>query len=404
MEKTAVVILNWNTRDYLRQFLPPLLHSLPENARLIVADNDSTDGSKELVRNEFPDIELLSLDRNYGFTGGYNRAFDILKGHFERYLLINSDIEVADGWFEPLDNWMDTHPECGACGPKLHSWYEKDRFEYAGAAGGYIDKFGYPFCRGRVLKRTENDNGQYDSSVPLMWVSGACMIVRAELWHRLGGLDGRFFAHMEEIDLCWRMQLAGYTINTVPESIVWHIGGGTLSNDSPHKLYLNYRNNLLLLENNLYHTLLLNSCSHKSLDTNADNTKSNSRHGKTYPDADNTESASCVDGAYHSTDCPESKSGHKLSSEERHASSQAKRIIRTRRFLDILSAIVYLLQGKKDCFKAVIDAHKDANKLSGQRQTPAAVSEHASVHGIYPHWMLPEAIFLKKNASSFKTI
>lgn len=356
MEKTAVVILNWNTRDYLRQFLPPLLHSLPENARLIVADSNSTDGSKELMRSEFPDIELIALDSNYGFTGGYNRAFDILKGRFDRYLLINSDVEVADGWFEPLDNWMDTHPECGACGPKLHSWYERDRFEYAGAAGGYIDKFAYPFCRGRVLKRTEKDNGQYDIGTNLMWVSGACMMVRAELWHRLGGLDDRFFAHMEEIDLCWRMQLAGYTVNIVPESIVWHIGGGTLSNDSPHKLYLNYRNNLLLLENNLYSTLLLDS------------------------------------------------GGHNDVKSEKHAAAHASRIIRTRRFLDILSAAVYLLQGKKECFKAVIDAHKDADRLSGQRQTPATVSSDAVVHGIYPHWMLPGAIFLKKNASSFKTI
>lgn len=383
MEKTAVVILNWNTQDYLKRFLPPLAHSLPENAQLIVADSDSTDGSKDLMRREFPDIELIELDRNYGFTGGYNRAFEILKGRFDRYLLINSDIEVADGWFEPLDSWMDSHPECGACGPKLHSWYERDRFEYAGAAGGCIDKFGYPFCRGRVLKRTEKDDGQYDSNAPIMWVSGACMMVRADLWHRLGGLDDRFFAHMEEIDLCWRMQLAGYSINIVPESIVWHIGGGTLSNDSPHKLYLNYRNNLLLLENNLCSTLLLER--HRLRGA-----KNISGH------------TDCL-----AIRCPAANTESDVKSvtkSEKHAAAHASRIIRTRRFLDILSAAVYLLLGKKNCFRAVIAAHKDADKLSGQRQTPNAVSVHASVHGIYPHWMLPGAIFLRKNASSFRTI
>lgn len=248
--KTAVVILNWNTRDYLKRFLPPLLQGTEGmDAGVIVADSASTDGSLELMAEEFPSVRTIPLDSNYGFTGGYNRALAQVEAEY--FVLINSDVEVGKGWLEPLVEWMDSHPECGVCGPKLHSWQERDRFEYAGAAGGYIDRFGFPFCRGRVLKRTEKDCGQYDSPKDVLWVSGACLMVRSELWRRLGGLDERFFAHMEEIDFCWRAQHAGWKVTVVPYSTVHHLGGGTLPQDSPWKLELNYRNNLLMLRNNL---------------------------------------------------------------------------------------------------------------------------------------------------------
>lgn len=254
--KTAVVILNWNTERYLRAFLPGLVASCPEGSEVIVADNGSSDGSLGYVTEAFPGVKTIALGANYGFTGGYNRALDGLDAEY--YLLINSDIEVAPGWLEPLVEYMDTHPECGVCGPKLHAllqdggaYLRSPRFEYAGAAGGYLDRFGYPFCRGRVLRSTEEDSGQYDAPSGLMWVSGACLLTRASLWRQLGGLDERFFAHMEEIDYCWRAQLLGFTVAVVPQSTVWHLGGGTLQPKSPWKLELNHRNNLLLLENNL---------------------------------------------------------------------------------------------------------------------------------------------------------
>lgn len=255
--KTAVVILNWNTREYLRTFLPPLIASCHEGAEVIVADNGSTDGSLELLASEFSNVRVIALGENFGFTGGYNRALAQIDAEY--FVLINSDIEVCDGWLEPLVDYMDAHPECGVCGPKLHALlkapdgtYERSgRFEYAGAAGGLIDRFGYPFCRGRVLSRTENDEGQYDIIKDVMWVSGACLVTRSGLWKDLGGLDERFFAHMEEIDYCWRAQRSGHKVRVVPQSTVWHLGGGTLPQSSPFKLKLNYRNNLLMLEGNL---------------------------------------------------------------------------------------------------------------------------------------------------------
>ncbi|MBO4447636.1 MAG: glycosyltransferase family 2 protein [Bacteroidales bacterium] len=250
--KTAVVILNWNTREFLSRFLPPLLESVRGlDASVIVADNASTDGSLDLLLTSFPEVRTIVLDKNYGFTGGYNRALAQLSGEFEYYLLLNSDIETAPGWLEPLVEWMDSHPDCGVCGPKLHSWYEKDRFEYAGAAGGWLDRYGYPFCRGRIRNETEEDHGQYDTPRKVMWVSGACLMTRSSLWESLGGFDERFFAHMDEIDYCWRAQLAGFYVSTVPASTVWHVGGGTLPPESPFKLQLNFRNNLLMLRKNL---------------------------------------------------------------------------------------------------------------------------------------------------------
>ena len=260
--KTAVVILNWNTKEFLKEFLPGLHESVSKvaDAEVIVADNASTDGSIEVMNELFPDIRTLRFTENLGFTGGYNEAFRLLDeepGRPEYFLLINSDIEVTEDWLQPLVDWMDTHPECGACAPKLHSWQEREKFEYAGAAGGYLDRFGYPFCRGRIMKRLETDRGQYDSPADVFWATGACLMIRSRIYRELGGLDPRFFAHMEEIDLCWRMQLHGWKVTVVPESVIYHVGGGTLPADSPFKLKLNYRNNLLMLSNNLAYTFAL---------------------------------------------------------------------------------------------------------------------------------------------------
>ena len=252
--KTAVVILNYNTRNYLEQFLPGLVASCESlDAQVIVADNASADSSADFMQSHFPEIPLIVLEKNYGFTGGYNRALQMIEADY--YVLINSDIEVPKGWLGPLVEWMDSHPECGACGPKLLSWHQRDTFEYAGAAGGLLDRYGYPFCRGRIMQKVEKDHGQYDQPADVLWCSGACLMVRSSVWKALGGLDDRFFAHMEEIDLCWRMQLRGWKVTMVPSSYVYHIGGGTLPNESPFKLRLNFRNNLLLLENNLPSTL-----------------------------------------------------------------------------------------------------------------------------------------------------
>ena len=297
--KTAVVILNWNTKDFLEKFLPPLIESTEGlDAEVIVADSASTDASMDMMSEKFPKIRQIRLKKNYGFTGGYNRSLALVEAEY--YVLINSDIEVPKNWLSPLVEWMDTHPECGACGPKLHSWYDRDMFEYAGAAGGYLDRYGYPFCRGRVMSKIEKDTGQYDTPANVLWVSGACLMVRSSLWNSLGGLDDRFFAHMEEIDLCWRIQLSGFKVTVVPSSVVYHIGGGTLPKKSPYKLFLNYRNNLLMLENNLPKTI-----------------------------------------------------GRK----------RARRRILTRMILDGMSGIVYLITGKWESFKAVVKAHREYRKL-----------------------------------------
>lgn len=248
--QTAVVILNWNTKEYLEKWLPALLDSCKGlDAGVVVADNASTDGSLDLVRRLFPEVTCISLDKNYGFTGGYNKALCQIEAEY--YVLLNSDIEVSPDWLSELTGFMETHRDCGICGPKLHSMTDRGRFEYAGAAGGYLDFFGYPFCRGRVLGKTQTDRGQYDSPAEVGWVSGAALAVRSGVWKRLGGLDDRFFAHMEEIDFCWRARNEGWKVYVVPSACVYHLGGGTLPQNSPRKLFLNYRNNLLMLDNNL---------------------------------------------------------------------------------------------------------------------------------------------------------
>lgn len=250
MDKVAVIILNWNGEILLPDFLPSVIHNTPpELGRVIVVDNHSDDRSVEIMRKDFPDVELLCFDENYGFAGGYNRAIEKIEAEY--VVLLNSDVEVTAGWLEPLVNLLDQQPEVAAVQPKLKSWKEPARFEYAGACGGYIDHNGFPFCRGRILDVTEIDSGQYDDIASVFWCSGAAFCVRRRLYLDCGGLDERFFAHMEEIDLCWRMQNAGFLLKVEPRSVVFHLGGGTLPMNHPRKLFLNYRNNLLMLYKNL---------------------------------------------------------------------------------------------------------------------------------------------------------
>ena len=243
--KTEIVILNWNGAGHLRRFLPSVLASVPEGVGVVVADNGSTDDSLGVLEREFPAVGRIVLDRNYGFAGGYNRALEYLDADY--FILLNSDVETPGGWVEPLVETLDRDRTVAAVAPKLLSLVEPARFEYAGASGGFIDYLGYPFCRGRILQCVERDEGQYDDARDVFWASGAAFCCRAEVFRALGGFDEDFFAHMEEIDLCWRMQLAGWRVRVVPRSRVWHLGGGTLQNDSPRKLYLNYRNNLAML-------------------------------------------------------------------------------------------------------------------------------------------------------------
>ena len=247
---TAVVILNWNGLPMLQAYLPTLVARTQDpGAYIVVADNGSTDGSVDWLQANWPDIRTLRFDKNYGFTGGYNRALREIDADY--YVLLNSDVEVSEGWLAPLVGFLEEHPEVGICQPKILSMADHGRFEYAGAAGGFIDRYGYPFCRGRILSNLESDTGQYDEAEECFWATGACMVVRSALYHHLGGLDELFFAHMEEIDFCWRAKLLGYQVWCVPASTVWHVGGGTLPNNSPKKLYFNYRNNLLMLYKNL---------------------------------------------------------------------------------------------------------------------------------------------------------
>lgn len=244
MSSLSVVILNWNGIAHLRRFLGSVVECTPPEADIVVADNGSTDDSVEWVERTYPTVHIVRLDRNYGFAEGYDRALRQIGSRY--YILLNSDVEVTPGWTEPLLRMLETDDSIGAVAPKLLSAEQRDRFEYAGASGGFIDILGYPFCRGRMLSYTERDCGQYDDPREVFWASGAAMACRAALFHELGGFDESFFAHMEEIDLCWRMQLAGYRIMVEPRSVVYHLGGGTLP-VSPRKLYLNHRNNLAMI-------------------------------------------------------------------------------------------------------------------------------------------------------------
>ena len=355
--KTAVVILNYNTEDFLREFLPRLISSVEkvEGAEVIVADNDSSDDSLAVMKDLFPQIRRIEFDRNYGFTGGYNKAFEQIDSEY--FVLINSDIEITEDWLQPLVDWMDAHPECSGCAPKLHSYQEREKFEYAGAAGGYIDRFGYPFCRGRVLKRLQVDAGQYDSPADVFWATGACLMVRSSVYKKLGGLDDRFFAHMEEIDLCWRMQLDGHKVTVVPQSLVYHVGGGTLPATSPFKLFLNYRNNLLMLDNNLAKTFALQ----------------------------------------------EYRKGLPFKKAARRGLRRANRRIRTRMCLDMLSAAVYLITFKFDCLKAVVRAHKEYKAQTKRPQVDQIVLylqnfwNEAGVNGIYNKWIVLQSMLKGEN-------
>ena len=365
--KTAVVILNWNTEGFLREFLPGLIRSCNRvpGAEVVVADNASTDGSLKVMEEEFPQVRTLCFERNLGFTGGYNQAFTQLSygpDAPEYFLLINSDIEVPEEWLGPLVEWMDNHPDCGACAPKLHSWQDRDSFEYAGAAGGYIDTYGYPFCRGRIMGRVEKDNGQYDSPADVFWATGACLMVRSSVYRKLGGLDERFFAHMEEIDMCWRMQLTGWKVTVVPSSTVYHVGGGTLPATSPFKLFLNYRNNLLMLSNNLAKTYAL--------------------------------------GLFHKGMEPQKAAEKGL--------RMAENRICFRKMLDMLSATVYLLTLKTDCFKAVLKAHKEYSRLKttiSSAQIQSYLEEYGTageVTGTYRKWIVLQSVL--NGAKVFGTV
>ena len=253
MKQVAVIILNWNGAELLRRYLPTVIESTDASiADVIVADNGSTDGSLQVLREEFPQIQVLKFDKNYGFAEGYNLA--IRQTMYPYTVLLNSDVRTPQGWLNPLLDYMEAQPEVGAVMPKLLHDREdgKEMFEYAGAAGGYIDCHGYPYCRGRIFDDVEDDHGQYDDGPKsVFWATGACLMVRSQLYQDVGGLDKDFFAHMEEIDLCWRIRLAGNDLMMVPTSRVYHLGGGSLPQGNPRKTYLNFRNNLLLLHKNL---------------------------------------------------------------------------------------------------------------------------------------------------------
>lgn len=312
----AVVILNWNGRHFLEKFVPVIMErtrvafqksalgstsEYPDTAAIFVADNGSTDGSVEWIEWAYPhqEVRVIKFDKNYGFTGGYNRAFaeiEKMGGAFKYYLLLNSDVEVTEGWLEKMVSFMDKHPKAGICSPKV-LWYDHpDRFEHAGACGGMLDRFYFPYCRGRVLSNVEQDHGQYDTPSEVFWASGTSFMIRSRIWQKLGGLDESFFAHMEEIDLCWRAKMQGWQVWVVPHSSIYHVGGGTLPNNSPRKLYLNFRNNLLMMYKNL---------------------PSRSRGRIIF-------SRMCIDGAI---------------------------------------ACIYLLTGKWSFFKSVINAHSDFGKM-----------------------------------------
>ncbi|MBS1751615.1 MAG: glycosyltransferase family 2 protein [Bacteroidetes bacterium] len=245
----AVVILNWNGRKFLEQFLPSVLDSVYPSLQIVVADNGSTDDSIDWLGKNYPTVRLLCNPVNEGFAKGYNTALAQVQAAY--YVLLNSDVQVTPGWIEPIIRLMENQPMIAACQPKILSFHQPRFFEYAGGSGGWIDAYGYPFCRGRIFDNCEKDEGQYDDPCPVFWASGCAMFVKASVYHEMNGLDDSFFAHQEEVDLCWRMQLAGYQVYVCPESVVYHVGGGSLPQGNPKKVYLNYRNSLMMLYKNL---------------------------------------------------------------------------------------------------------------------------------------------------------
>ena len=249
MPKVAIVILNWNGRHYLQQFLPSVLQTTYPDFEIIVADNASSDGSISFLAETYPQIRVIQLSENFGFAKGYNEALKQVQSEY--YVLLNSDVEVTKDWLEPMVRLLDADKTIAACQPKLLAYKNKTLFEYAGAAGGWLDQYGYPFAKGRIFDVCETDKGQYDQQEPVFWASGAAMFIRSSVYHDMKGFDDYFFAHQEEIDLCWRMQLAGYKIYSCPQSIVYHVGGGTLPHGNSLKTFLNFRNNHIMLFKNL---------------------------------------------------------------------------------------------------------------------------------------------------------
>jgi len=245
MDKVAIVILNWNGAEMLERFMPGVIRHSADEATIYVADNASKDKSIEILEQHFPMVQLIRLEKNWGFAEGYNKALSQIDAEY--YLLLNSDVEVTPHWLTPLIAYMDAHSDVAACQPKLRAIHDRDSFEYAGASGGFLDFYGYPFCRGRIFETVEKDEGQYDNTVEVLWATGAALFVRARDYKKVGGLDGRFFAHNEEIDLCWRLRIRGRRIVCVPDSLVYHVGGGTLPKVNPMKTFYNFRNNLTML-------------------------------------------------------------------------------------------------------------------------------------------------------------
>ena len=249
MKSISVVILNYNGAEMLKSFLPILLRNTLPMAQVVVADNASTDDSVDVMQSLFSDVPLIRLEQNWGFAEGYNRALQQVKSDY--YVLLNSDVEVTDGWLRPLIETMEADDTIAACQPKVLDYKRKTHFEYAGAAGGFVDRYGYPYCRGRVFDTVEEDKAQYDTPCDIFWATGAALMIRSVDYRNVGGLDERFFAHMEEIDLCWRLRARSRRVVCVPQSTVYHVGGATLNYNSPRKTYLNFRNNLLMLYKNL---------------------------------------------------------------------------------------------------------------------------------------------------------
>ena len=244
--RVAVVILNWNGRFFLEKFLPSVYNSSYPNLEFVIGDNASTDDSVVFVQENYPSVKILTNKTNLGFAGGYNAILKRVEADY--YVLLNSDVEVTQNWIEPVIDYMESYPDIVAAQPKILAYHEKNKFEHAGAAGGFIDKYGYPFCRGRIFNDVEEDNGQYNTPMEIFWATGAALFIKSTAWKASGGFDDDFFAHMEEIDLCWRLKRMGYRIGYVGESVVYHVGGGTLNTSNPKKSYLNFRNNLVMLQ------------------------------------------------------------------------------------------------------------------------------------------------------------